>query len=164
MPVAAGAPDRDPRRRRRHRAEHPGRDRIRHERLSHPRAPCLPGQAHPAHRAVRGEEHRHRHRARQPWLRRALGNAAVTAGKSRSFLGARYRRLVKRKPKKKAQTALARNIIEIVWQLIADPDARYHDLGADWHEKRTDPDRRTHELVHQLERLGNTVTLIPNPA
>ncbi|MER5915600.1 IS110 family transposase [Streptomyces sp. NPDC001982] len=99
-----------------------------------------------------------------PWLRRALGTAAVTAGKSRSFLGTRYRRLVKRKSKKKAQTALARNIIEIVWQLIADPDARYADLGPDWYERRTDPDRRTRELVRELERLGNTVTLSPTPA
>ncbi|MGW2940185.1 IS110 family transposase, partial [Streptomyces sp. NPDC001156] len=98
-----------------------------------------------------------------PWLRRALGQAAVTAGKSRTFLGSRYRRLVKRKPKKKAQTALARNIIEIVWQLIADPDARYRDLGTDWYERRNDPDRRTRELVRQLERLGNTVTLTPTP-
>ncbi|WP_051942380.1 hypothetical protein [Streptacidiphilus rugosus] len=59
---------------------------------------------------------------------------------------------------------LARNILEIVWQLIADPDARYHDLGADWYETHTDPDRRTRELVRQLERLGNTVTLTPNLA
>ncbi|MGW2937564.1 transposase [Streptomyces sp. NPDC001156] len=99
-----------------------------------------------------------------PWLRRALGTAAVTAGKSRSFLGTRYRRLIKRKPKKKAQTALARNIIEIVWQLIADPSARYTDLGPDWYERRTDPERRTRELVRELERLGNTVTLTPAPA
>jgi transposase len=99
-----------------------------------------------------------------PWLRRALGTAGVTAGKSRSFLGTRYRRLIKRKPKKKAQTALARNIIEIVWQLIADPSARYTDLGPDWYERRTDPERRTRELVRELERLGNTVTLTPAPA
>ncbi|MEU7660280.1 hypothetical protein [Streptomyces lincolnensis] len=52
----------------------------------------------------------------------------------------------------------------MVWQLIADPNARYHDLGTDWYERRTDPDRRTRELVRQLERLGNTVTLTPSPA
>ncbi|MFK0288842.1 IS110 family transposase [Streptomyces sp. NPDC090499] len=99
-----------------------------------------------------------------PWLRRALGQATVSAGRSQSFLGARYRRLIKRKPKKKAQAALARNILEMVWQLIADPDARYHDLGTDWYERRTDPERRTRELVRQLERLGNTVTLTPSLA
>ncbi|MEU3520319.1 hypothetical protein ABZ770_34490 [Streptomyces sp. NPDC006654] len=37
-----------------------------------------------------------------PWLRRALGQAAVSASRSQSFLGARHRRLLKRKPKKKA--------------------------------------------------------------
>lgn len=98
-----------------------------------------------------------------PWLRRALGQAAVTAGKSRTFLGARYRRLVKRKPRKKAQTALARNLIEIVWHLIADPDVRYSDLGSDWYEHRIDPEHRTRELVRKLERMGNTVTLTPTP-
>ncbi|WHM40876.1 IS110 family transposase [Streptomyces sp. BPTC-684] len=99
-----------------------------------------------------------------PWLRRALGQAAVSAGKSQSFLGSRYRRLVKRKPRKKAQVAIARNILEIVWYLVNDPDARYIDLGPDWYDRRTDPERKTRDLVRQLERLGNTVTLTPASA
>jgi transposase len=52
----------------------------------------------------------------------------------------------------------------MVWQLIADPDARYHDLGSDWYERLTGSERRTRELVRQLERLGNTDTLTPSPA
>lgn len=53
---------------------------------------------------------------------------------------------------------------EMVWQLIADSGARYHDLGADWYERRADPERGTRERVRHLERLGNTVTLTPSPS
>ena len=40
-----------------------------------------------------------------PYLGAALGEAAVSAGRTQSFLGAKYRRLVKRMPKKKALVA-----------------------------------------------------------
>lgn len=64
-----------------------------------------------------------------PWLKAALGQAAVTAGRTDTFLGARHRRLIKRIPTKKALVATSRNILEIAWVLICDPDARYTDLG-----------------------------------
>jgi transposase len=93
------------------------------------------------------------------WLKGALTQAAMTAGRTTTFLGARYRRLIKRVPKKKAQVAVARNILTIAWVLICDPDARYTDLGADWHTRRQDPVRATREHVRALERLGHTVIL-----
>jgi hypothetical protein len=34
--------------------------------------------------------------------------------------------------------------------LLADPTARFHDLGADYHASRIDRDRKTRNLVHQL--------------
>ena len=40
-----------------------------------------------------------------PYIGAALGEAAVSAGRTQSFPGAKYRRLVKRMPKKKAQGA-----------------------------------------------------------
>jgi transposase len=93
------------------------------------------------------------------WLKTALTQAAVTAGRTNTFLGARYRRLVKRVPKKKAQVAVARNILEIVWVLINDPDARYTDLGPGWHDRHLNADRKTRQAVRDLERLGYAVTL-----
>jgi transposase len=93
------------------------------------------------------------------WLKGALTQAAMTTGRTKTFLGARYRRLIKRVPKKKAQVAVARNILIIAWVLICDPDARYTDLGADWHTRRHDRARTTREHVRALERLGHTVTL-----
>ena len=47
----------------------------------------------------------------------------------------------------------------IIWHLLSDPHARYHDLGADYHTTRIDKGRRTRSLVHQLQALGHTVTL-----
>ena len=52
----------------------------------------------------------------------------------------------------------------IVWYLLADPSARYHDLGADYHTRRIDTQRKTRTLVRQLEALGHTVTLHPAAA
>lgn len=92
-------------------------------------------------------------------LKGALTQAAVTIGRTQTFQGARYRRLIKRMPKKKAQVAIARNILEIVWVLIRDPDARYQHLGADWHAQRQDRDRSTRDHVRELQRLGYTVAL-----
>ena len=71
-----------------------------------------------------------------------LGEAAAAAAKTDTFLGARYRRLVKRRGKLKALVAVARSILVIVWHLLADPTSRYHDLGADYHTRRIDNERR----------------------
>ena len=49
----------------------------------------------------------------------------------------------------------------IVWHLLNDPTARYHDLGADFYANRINKERKTRQLVHQLEALGHHVTLQP---
>ena len=90
-----------------------------------------------------------------------LGEAAAAAAKTDSFLGARYRRLVKRTGKLKALVAIERSILVVVWHLLADPKARFVDLGADFYERRIDSDRRTRDLVRQLMALGHEVTLAP---
>jgi transposase len=96
-----------------------------------------------------------------PYLKAALGEAATAAAKTNTFLGERYRRLVKRIGKLKALVAIARSILVIVWHLLADPTARFHDLGADYYANRTDTTRKTRSLVRQLEALGHKVTLQP---
>ena len=105
-----------------------------------------------------------RHRAGKtgkgnPYLKGVLGEAAAAAAKTDTFLGARYRRLVKRRGKLKALVAVARSILTIAWHLLTNPTARYHDLGADYHTRRIDTERRTHSHVRQLEALGYKVTL-----
>jgi transposase len=96
-----------------------------------------------------------------PYLRRVLGEVAVAASKTDTFLGERYRRLVRRRGKLKALVAVARSILVIVWHLLADPAARYRDLGADFYASRINKDRKTRNLIHQLEALGHHVTLQP---
>jgi transposase len=96
-----------------------------------------------------------------PYLKGVLGEAAAAAAKTNTFLGERYRRLVKRRGKPKALVAVARSILVIVWHLLADPTARFHDLGADFYTNRTDTDRKTRNHIRQLQALGFTVTLTP---
>jgi transposase len=97
------------------------------------------------------------------YLKGALGEAAAAAAKTNTFLGERYRRLVKRRGKLKALVAIARSILVIVWHLLADPTARYQDLGADFYANRIDKNRRQRHLVRQLEALGYTVTVQEPP-
>ena len=94
-----------------------------------------------------------------PYLKAALGQMAMGASKTETFLGARYRRLAKRMPKAKALAAIERSILMIIFTLLADPTATFADLGADYYDKRLDKARRTRSLVGQLEALGHTVTL-----
>ncbi|WP_412075478.1 IS110 family transposase [Streptomyces xanthophaeus] len=99
-----------------------------------------------------------------PWLRAALGEAAMAAGRTDTFLGARYKRLVKRRGHGKALVAVARSILVIVWHLLSNPDARFHDLGSDYHLRVLDSAARTRKLVHQLQALGHDVTLTAKAA
>jgi transposase len=94
-----------------------------------------------------------------PYLKGVLGEAAAAAAKTHTFLGERYRRLVKRRGKLKALVAVARAILEIVWHLLANPALRFHDLGADYHDRRLDNRRRMRDHIRGLEALGYTVTL-----
>ena len=94
-----------------------------------------------------------------PYLSAALGEAAVGAGRTQSFLGARYRRMVRRMPKKKALVATGNSMLTIVHALLADPEASYQDLGADYHEQRMHTRRQARNHVRSLERLGFKVTI-----
>ena len=94
-----------------------------------------------------------------PYLKGVLGEAAAAAAKTDTFLGERYRRIVKRRGKLKALVAVARSILVIIWHLLADPAATFRELGAAYYASRTDKDKKTRNHVRQLEALGFTVTL-----
>jgi len=95
------------------------------------------------------------------YLARALGEAAVSAGKTDTFLGERYRRIARRRGNKRAIVALGRSILVIVWHLLSDPEARFHDLGPDFYDTRIGPERKKRNHIRQLEALGYKVTLEP---
>jgi transposase len=96
-----------------------------------------------------------------PYLARVLGEAAIGAGRTNTFLGERYRRLARRRGKKKAMVAVGRSILTIVWHLLSDPNAQFHDLGAEFYDNRLGTERRKREHIRQLEALGYRVTLQP---
>ncbi len=96
-----------------------------------------------------------------PYLARVLGEAAVSAGKTNTFLGERYRRIARRRGTKKAIVAVGRSILIIIWHLLSDPDARFHDLGPGYYDTRTNADRQKRNHIRQLEALGYKVTLQP---
>ena len=96
-----------------------------------------------------------------PYLARVLGEAAVAAGRTNTFLGERYRRIARRRGAKRAVVAVGRSILIIVWHLLSDPDARFHDLGPGFYDTRIDADRKRRNHVRQLEALGYKVTLEP---
>ena len=94
-----------------------------------------------------------------PYLKGILGEAAAAAAKTQTFLGERYRRIVKRRGKLKALVAVARSILVIVWHLLSDPTIRFHDLGVDYHTNRIDKNKKIRNHVRQLQALGYIVTL-----
>jgi transposase len=96
-----------------------------------------------------------------PYLARVLGEAAVAAGRTDTFLGERYRRIARRRGTKKAIVAVGRSILVIVWHLLADPTARFHDLGPGFYDTHSNTDRSRRNHVRQLEALGYKVTLEP---
>src|SRR5579862_7555012 len=77
-----------------------------------------------------------------PYLKGVLGEAAAAAAKTDTFLGERYRRIVRRRGKLKALVAIARSILVIVWHLLADPAATFNELGAGYYASRTDKDKK----------------------
>ena len=95
------------------------------------------------------------------YLARVLGETAVAAGRTDTFLGARYRRIARRRGNKKALVAVGRSILIVIWHLLNNPDTTYTDLGAHHHDQHhaTTTSRRNH--IRALEALGYRVTLEP---
>ena len=94
------------------------------------------------------------------WLRGALGQAAVGASHTATFLGERYSRIARRRGTAKAKVAVARSILIIIWHLLASPEARFTDLGYGYYQARTDKDKRVKNHIRQIEALlGHPITI-----
>lgn len=95
------------------------------------------------------------------YLAAVLGEAAVAAGGTNTFLGERYRRIARRRGRKKAIVAVGRSILIVVWHLLSDPEAHFIDLGADYYDTHLNTTNKKRNHVRQLEALGYKVTLEP---
>ena len=95
------------------------------------------------------------------YLAAVLGEAAVAAGGTNTFLGERYRRIARRRGKKKAIVAVGRSILVVVWHLLSDPEAHFIDLGPGYYDTHLNTSNKKRNHVRQLEALGYKVTLEP---
>lgn len=95
------------------------------------------------------------------YLKGYCTQAANGAASTPTFLGERIRRLSRRLGGNRAKCAVARSILVIIWHLLADPAARFTDLGPDWHDRKTDRDRKIRTHLRQLQSLGLDVTITP---
>ncbi len=93
------------------------------------------------------------------YLRGSLGQAAIGAAGTNTFPGERYSRIARRRGQAKAQVAVARSILVIIWHLLADPATRYTDLGYGYYQARTDTDRKLRNHIRQIQAPGFDVTL-----
>ena len=95
------------------------------------------------------------------YLARVLGEAAVATSRTNTFLGARYRRIARRRGKKKAIVAVGRSLLVVIWHVLADPETRFIDLGADHFDRHVDTAAKKRNHIRQLEALGYRVTIEP---
>ena len=95
------------------------------------------------------------------YLKGHCTQAAAGAAKTDTFLGERLRRLSRKLGGTRARCAVGRSILIIIWHLLADPEARYADLGPDWHHRKTDRDRKTRTHLRGLQALGYEVIITP---
>jgi len=93
------------------------------------------------------------------WLRSALGQAANGAARTATFLGERYHRIARRRGKVKAQVAVARSILVIIWHLLSDRAARFTELGHGYYQARLDTDRKLRNHIRQIQALGFDITI-----
>jgi transposase len=96
-----------------------------------------------------------------PWLKGVLGQAAISAARGKNtYLGARYRRLMARRGRKRALVALQHSILIATWHMFTN-DLTYRDLGENYFLERAGKARATRRLIGQLNHLGYQVNLNP---
>lgn len=117
-------------------------------------AAVCPGQNESA-----GKRRTGRTRAGNRYLKTGLIEAALAATRAKgTALQARYLRVRRHRGHQKAVLAVAHQILEIAYFVMRD-GLTYQELGADYFDRR-DHDRTKLRCVHQLEKLGYTVTLV----
>ena len=88
--------------------------------------------------------------------------SARSASRTKTYLGAQYRRLAARRGAKRAFVAVGHTILVIVYAVLTSGEP-FHDLGANYFDQR-DVEHLTRRLTRRLEQLGYTVTLQPQVA
>jgi transposase len=141
----------------------PGADRRarrRHDASAH--LASWAGQC-PGNRESAGKRRSGRPRHGSKWLRTTLTESAKAASRCKgTYLSAQYTRLRGRRGPGKATGALRHSILVAAYHIL-DQHVPYHELGADYFDRRS-TQQRTTRLLRQLEQLGHKVSLEPLPA
>lgn len=99
-------------------------------------------------------------RSGNPYLKGALGTAALSASRSKdTYLAAKYRRIASRRVPIKAVVALEHAMLIAIWNMLTNTND-YCDPGADFYT-RLNPDKAKNRAVDQLRKMGYDVTLEP---
>lgn len=115
----------------------------------------------PGNNKTGGKTRTGRTRPGDRWLKAILGVAAMAAIRKRnSYAGALYRRIAARRGGMRAIVAVGHSLLQAIWHILTN-NCPYHDLGADYHLNRANPDQRRRRAVAQLERLGFHVIIEP---
>jgi transposase len=96
-------------------------------------------------------------------IRTILVEASWSAGRTSTYLGARFRRLHRRFGNNgggKAAVAIAHTLIVIIWHVLHD-EVPYRDLGADYFTRHDNAEAKKRRLVRELQALGCDVTIQP---
>lgn len=94
-----------------------------------------------------------------PWLRRALTEAAWAASHSKkTYFGAQYSRIARRRGKKRAIIAVAHSLLITIYHLLKSGQS-YRELGPDYFDQLNN-ERLTKYLVKRLESLGHKIMIV----
>jgi transposase len=92
-------------------------------------------------------------------LKTALCEAAKAVRKTKTYLGAKYWALTKRRGEKKATIAIAHKILMIAYNMLIKKD-EYKDLGFDYLQNRNQ-ERVERQLVNRLRSMGYAIEKMP---
>jgi transposase len=102
-----------------------------------------------------------RHKKGNKYVAAATGETAVSAGKTDTREGARYRKLARTRGKAKACVALGNTQLKVYHKLLSNPGMRYEDLGSGYYDQRRSHHRQVSHHTAGLQRLGYKVTIEP---
>jgi transposase len=100
-----------------------------------------------------------KHKRGNRYLGAITGETAVSAGKTDTREGARYRKLARSRGKAKACVALGNTQMRVYHKLLSTPGARWEDLGPDHYDKQRNRTRQVSHHVGKLSDLGYRVTI-----
>jgi len=94
------------------------------------------------------------------WLSGILTECGWVVRQSRStYLAAQFWNIARRRGQERAAVAVGHSILVIAWHIMSNPGTTYTDLGADYFQRRVDPDRERRYLLSRLKALGLDVEL-----